>query len=174
MEDIEKIQKKILKLCPQKYKPEIDTAIQTIKDLDIKMQRHLLATGLIVTQMEFDTTTIIAAILHDTDGELSSDTSVQELVKGVRVIEATTKNEDTKDEIIMKYILNNAKDLRSVIIKLASVLDKVRNPEAINEEYKKIYFRQAQAIYSEIAEYLDLGNTKKEYLQRHKQLNIPQ
>ena len=173
MQDLESTREKILKSSPEKYKQKVISAIQSIKDLEENMQRHLLSTGLIVAQMGFDTTTIIAAILHDTDGELSSDTSVQELVKGVRVIEATTKNEDTKDEIIMKYILNNAKDLRSVIIKLASVLDKVRNPEAINEEYKKIYFRQAQAIYSEIAEYLDLGNIKKEIDEKVFELTQP-
>lgn len=166
MEDLEKTKQNILRLCPQKFRREISATIEDATSLDEKIQRHMFGTALIVAQMGFDATTIIAALLHDTDLYPEYDESVQNLVKGVRVIEATTKNEDTKDEIITKYILNNARDLRSVIIKLASVLDKVRNPELVNEGFKKTYFKQAQTIYSEIAEYLDLGSIKTEIDER--------
>jgi len=166
MEDLEKTKQNILRLCTQKFRREISATIEDVTSLDEKIQRHMFGTALIVAQMGFDATTIIAALLHDTDLYPEYDESVQNLVKGVRVIEATTKNEDTKDEIITKYILNNAKDLRSVIIKLASVLDKVRNPELVNEGFKKTYFKQAQTIYSEIAEYLDLGPIKTEIDER--------
>ncbi len=162
MRDLEKLKLNILRECPQKYLRDIDAVISSIAKLDTNVQEHLLGTTYIVTQMGFDTTTIIAALLHDAEHYSEFTEEISTLVKGVRVIEATTKNEDTKDEIITKYILNNSKDLRSVIIKLASVLDKVRNPNLINESYKKIYLRQAQTIYSEIAEYLDLGKMKTE------------
>ncbi len=173
MEELEKIQQKILQNSPQKFKDEILKVMTSISSLDFKMQKHLLGTALIIAELGFDTTTIIAALLHDANKDAEQSEAVQNIVKGVRVIEATTKNEDTKDEIITKYILNNAKDLRSVIIKLASVLDKVRNPESVNEGYKKIYFRQAQTIYAEIAELLDLGSLKTEIDERAFQLTLP-
>lgn len=162
MRDLEKLKLNILRECPQKYLRDIDSVITSISKLSADVQEHLLGTAYIVTQMGFDTTTIIAALLHDAENYSEFTEEISTLVKGVRIIEATTKNEDTKDEIITKYILNNSKDLRSVIIKLASVLDKVRNPNLINENYKKIYLRQAQTIYSDIAEYLDLGKLKTE------------
>ncbi len=173
MVDLEKTKRNILKACPQAYAKDIAETIEKISSLDEKVKIHMLGTAYIVTQMGFDATTIIAALLHDTDLYPEFDESIQSLVKGVRVIEATTKNEDTKDEIITKYILNNAEDLRSVIIKLASVLDKLRNPDLINEEFKKTYFKQAQSIYSEIAEYLDFGSLKKEIDERVFELTQP-
>ncbi len=173
MEDLEKTKQNILRQCPQIFKDEVEIAIKQIASLDKNIQRHMLGTALVVTQMGFDATTTIAAMLHDTDIYPEFDESVQALVKGVRMIEATTKNEDTKDEIITKYILNNAKDLRSVIIKLASVLDKLRNPDLINEGFKKTYFKQAQSIYSEIAEYLDFGSLKTEIDERAFELTQP-
>jgi len=173
MEELEKIQQKILQNSPQKFKDEILKVMTSISSLDFKMQKHLLGTALIIAELGFDTTTIIAALLHDANKDAEQSEAVQNLVKGVRIIEATTKNEDTKDEIITKYILNHAKDLRSVIIKLASVLDKVRTPESVNEGYKKIYFRQAQTIYAEIAELLDLGSLKTEVDERAFQLTLP-
>lgn len=173
MEELEKTKQNILRLCPQKFRKDIAATIEKISTIDEKVQKHMLGTAHIVAQMGFDTTTIIAALLHDTNLYPEYDESIQNLVKGVRGIEATTKNEDTKEEIITKYILNNAKDLRSVIIKLASVLDKVRNPGLINEGYKKIYFKQAQTIYSEIAEYLDLGAIKTEIDERVFEITQP-
>ncbi len=166
MEELEKTKQNILRLCPQKFRKDVASTIEIISTIDEQVEKHMLGTALIVAQLGFDATTIIAAMLHDTDLYPKYNESVQNLVKGVRIIEATTKNEDTKDEIITKYILNNANDLRSVIIKLASVLDKVRNPDLVNEGYKKIYFKQAQSIYSEIAEYLDLGVIKTEIDER--------
>lgn len=173
MEELEKIQQKILQKSPEKFRDEIVKVITSISSLDFKMQKHLLGTALIIAELGFDTTTIIAALLHDANKDAEQSEAIQNIVKGVRVIEATTKNEDTKDEIITKYILNHAKDLRSVIIKLASVLDKVRNPESVNEGYKKIYFRQAQTIYAEIAELLDLGSLKTEIDEGAFQLTLP-
>jgi GTP pyrophosphokinase len=166
MEELEKTKQNILRFCPKKFRKDVASAIDMISDIDENGQKHMLGTASIVAQLGFDTTTIIAAMLHDTDLYPNYSESVQNLVKGVRIIEATTKNEDTKDEIITKYILNNTKDLRSVIIKLASVLDKVRNPDLVNEGYKKIYFKQAQSIYSGIAEYLDLAAIKTEIDER--------
>ena len=173
MEELEKRQQKILQNSPQKFKDEILKVMTSISSLDFKMQKHLLGTALIIAELGFDTTTIIAALLHDANKDAEQSQEVQNIVKEVRVIEATTKNEDTKDEIITKYILNHSKDLRAVIIKIASVLDKVRNPDSVNEGYKKIYFRQAQTIYSEIAELLDLGSLKTEIDERAFQLTMP-
>jgi len=173
MEELEKTKQKIIEKSPKKFRNSIKSTMDIVSTLEEDIQRHLFGTALIIAELGFDTTTIVAALLHDTDRDTEKNEEIQELVSGVRIIEATTKNEDTKDEIIMKYILNNAKDLRSVIIKLASVLDKTRNPELVNEGYKKLYFRQAQTIYSEIAEYLDLGEVKKEIDERVFELTQP-
>lgn len=166
MEEAEKLKREILNSSPKAFSLEIAKAIEYIQPLEQNLQLHLLSTALIVAQAGFDATCIIAALLHDSNPYEDMKEEVMELVKGVRQIEATTKNEDTKDEVITKYILNNAKDLRSVIIKLASVLDKVRNIEDIRTENKKKYLKQATTIYSDIAEYLELGDIKKEIDER--------
>jgi len=162
MEEIEKIKQKILQKSPKAFTKEIAKAMEYIEKRDPSLKKHLLSTTLIVTELGFDATTIIAAILHDAEPDDTFNNEILGLVEGVRHIEATTKNEDTKDEIITKYILNNAKDLRSVIIKLASVLDKIRHIERIKPEKQKLYIKQAITIYSDIAEYLDFGDIKKE------------
>lgn len=166
MEEAEKLKREILENSPKAFSLEIAKAIEYITPLERNLQLHLLSTALIVAQEGFDATTIIAALLHDTKQPDFVSDEIISIVKGVRNIEATTKNEDTKDEIITKYILNNAKDLRSVIIKLASVLDKIRYIEDIKPEHRKKYLKQATTIYSDIAEYLDFGNIKKELEER--------
>jgi len=162
MEEIEKTKQKILQKSPRAFSKDISKAMEYIENKEPALVRHLLKTALTVTELGFDATTIIAAILHDAEPDETFSEDILELVKGVRRIEATTKNEDTKDEIITKYILNNAKDLRSVIIKLASVLDKIKHIEGFKPEKQKRYLRQALSIYSDIAEYLDFGDMKKE------------
>jgi GTP pyrophosphokinase len=162
MEEVEKTKQKILLHSPKAFGKDVISAMKYIEGKDLGLVKHLLRTALIVAEQGFDTTTIIAAILHDAQPDSSFNENVLELVKGVRRIEATTKNEDTKDEIITKYILNNATDLRSVIIKLASVLDKVRHIDGIKPERQKHYLHQAISIYSDIAEYLDFGSIKTE------------
>jgi GTP diphosphokinase / guanosine-3',5'-bis(diphosphate) 3'-diphosphatase len=173
MEELEKLKQKILSKCPKRFKDNIAKTIDSISSLELKVQKHLLGTALIITELGFDATTINAALLHDANKDIEPNEAVQNIVKGVRIIEATTKNEDTKDEIITKYILNHSTDLRAVIIKLASVLDKMRNPDSVNDGYKKIYFRQAQTIYSEIAELLDLGSLKTQIDENAFQLTLP-
>ena len=166
MEEIEKTKQKILQKSPKTFSKEIILAMEYIDTKEPTLVKHLLNTALIVAEQGFDATTIIASILHDAEPDETFNEEILELVKGVRNIEATTKNEDTKDEVITKYILNHATDLRSVIIKLASVLDKVRNIERIKPEKQKHYTKQALTIYSEIAEYLDFGDIKKEIDER--------
>lgn len=166
MEEAEKLKREILDTSPKAFSLEIAKTIEYLEPLERNLQLHLLSTALIVAQEGFDATSILAALVHDAVPYEDMNAEVMALVKGVRHIEATTKNEDTKDEIITKYILNNALDLRSVIIKLASVLDKVRYIEDIKPENKKQYLKQATTIYSDIAEYLDLGNIKKEIDER--------
>ena len=173
MEEIEKIQQKILQKSPRAFSKEIGKAMEYIEGRDIALIKHLLNTALIVAEQGFDATTIIAAILHDAEPDETFDDEILGIVKGVRHIEATTKNEDTKDEIITKYILNNAKDLRSVIIKLASVLEKVKHIEDFKPEKQKLYLRQAITIYSSIAEYLDLGNIKTELEEKVFEITLP-
>jgi len=162
MEEANKLKREILENSPQAFSKQIAKAIEYIEPYERNLQLHLLSTALIVAREGFDATAIIAALLHDAQLPEDTDKQVKEIVEGVRQIEATTENEDTKEEIITKYILNNAQDLRSVIIKLASVLDKVRYIEDIPEENRKKYLKQAMTIYSDIAEYLDLGDIKKE------------
>ncbi len=162
MSNLEQTKRKILEESPKAFSREIVKAMEYIEEKDPSLVNHLLDTAVIVASKGFDATTIIAAILHDAHPDDTFDPEILELVEGVRQIEATTSNEDTKEEIITKYILNNAKDLRSVIIKLASVLDKIRHIERIKPERQKLYIKQAITIYSDIAEYLDFGDIKKE------------
>ena len=162
MDETEKIKKKIIANSPKKFRKEVSNTLEYVSNLEKDTRLHLLNTGLIIAEAGLDTTTIIASLRCNTQLPQDSSVGVKEIVEEVKHIENITENEDTKTEIITKYILNNTKDLRAVITALARVLDTVKHIETIPEEKRKTYLKQSMGIYSDIAEYLDFGNIKRE------------
>lgn len=98
---------------------------------------HPVAVALILIEMDCDTDTVIAALLHDTleDTDLSPQVIKREfgadvllIVEGVsklRHINYTTK-EDAQAENLRKMLLAMVRDIRVILIKLADRLHNMR------------------------------------------------
>ncbi|MDD4381799.1 MAG: HD domain-containing protein, partial [Candidatus Dojkabacteria bacterium] len=131
---------------------------------------HTVNTALITAQMGCDTSTIIASILHSLAGkeiemnEIKSifGDDIYNLILETKKIQKATKNIETPEEIITKYILHRSKDLRPVLIKLASALHNVKTVQYLPEEEQRQASKRVFNVYSIIAEYLNLNDMKKE------------
>ncbi|GAA1573718.1 hypothetical protein GCM10009678_65430 [Actinomadura kijaniata] len=96
---------------------------------------HPLAVAMILAEMGMDTTTLVAALLHDTVedtpytlGEVRSDFGerVAVLVDGVTKLDGKRWGERAEAETFRKILLAAADDLRVLVIKLADRLHNLR------------------------------------------------
>lgn len=176
--DFEKIKQKIIEYSPKSFVDGIYKSIDFAVNAHQGERRlsnedfitHPLNTALITAQMGCDTSTIIASILHSLAGrekeieEIKNifGEDVYNLIKETKIIQKATKNQETPEEIITKYILNRSKDLRPVLIKLASALHNVKTVQYLPEEQQKEASKKVFNVYSIIAEYLNLNDMKKD------------
>jgi len=136
---------------------------------------HSLRIAITLAQMGMDTNTIIAGLLHNSitnspekekiiseeiEKMFGKDTIT--LVKQYNDISKATASTDTEYEIVTKFILNNAKDLRPILIKLADTLDNVRTIEYMPKDRLNTKVQKIMYIYAPLAEYLNLDSIKKE------------
>lgn len=131
---------------------------------------HLLNVATLTYEAGLDTTSVMAALLHEIEinehteqfitKELGSE--VLNIIKDIKSIKKATDAPDTPDEIINKYILNSNKDLRGLIIKILDTSEDMKTISYVPLEKRKDSLRKALSIYSPLAEYLDLNETKKE------------
>ncbi len=146
---------------------------------------HSLRVALILSEMKLDSDTISAALLHDildnkpnslrkreiegikkmTNSEISflieKCFAVQKIRLPFSVIEFT-KRKELKVENLRKMFLALAKDLRVLLITLASRLDHLRNFGDISTEEKKLYSFETFEILIPIAERLGIWWVKSE------------
>jgi len=146
---------------------------------------HSLRVALILSEMKLDSDTISAALLHDildnkpdslrkreiegikkmTNSEISflieKCFAVQRIRLPFSVIEFTRRKE-LKVENLRKMFLALAKDLRVLLITLASRLDHLRNLGDISAEEKKIYSFETFEILIPITERLGIWRLKSE------------
>lgn len=174
---------KIKELSPQKFLPSISDAIllaQRYHKDQIRFSgepyvNHSLRIAITLAEMGMDTTTIIAGLLHNSitnspekEKEISLEIGNQfgkeviQIIKQYNDISKATASTQTEYEIITKFILNNAKDLRHILIKLADTLDNVRTIEYMPKERLNSKIQKIIYIYAPLAEYLNLDSIKKE------------
>jgi GTP pyrophosphokinase len=100
---------------------------------------HPLAVALLLADLGMDTTTLVAALLHDTVEDtdytleaLDSDfgPEVAHLVDGVTKFEKDVYGKDAEAETIRKMIIAAGRDVRVLIIKLADRLHNMRTLDA--------------------------------------------
>ncbi|MDD4096741.1 MAG: bifunctional (p)ppGpp synthetase/guanosine-3',5'-bis(diphosphate) 3'-pyrophosphohydrolase [Oscillospiraceae bacterium] len=134
---------------------------------------HPLATTEILTELEVDTDTLVAALLHDTVEDTAVDLSIIEELFGsevVQLVDGVTKlskisyssKEEVQAENMRKMFLAMAKDIRVVLIKLADRLHNMRTMKHLSPEKQLEKALETRDIYAPLAHRLGIYKIKWE------------
>jgi|GEM_PF-711722 len=182
--DLESLIKDLVRKTPKQYNNLVMDSVSWIQKFHAGHRRlsgenyvfHALRVANIAADFNLDTDSVIAALLHSVlyrargkdlekilnkiDNIFGGD--VYKLLKMLEKINEGTDSEETDREIITRYILNNAEDIRPILIKLADVLDDVRHIEYLSDEQIKTKATKVFDIYGPLASYLNLEEVRKE------------
>ena len=131
---------------------------------------HPLNVAKLLSELEMDAETIVAAILHDvledtetTYEELKENfgESIASLVEGVTKI-GKIKYKSEQVENYRKLILATAKDPRVIILKLADRLDNMKSLWVFREEKRKRIAKETLEIFVPLAHRIGVWKLKKE------------
>ena len=134
---------------------------------------HPFHVAMILADLNMDTATIVAGLLHDviedtdiTYEDMANEFSVEiaDLVDGVtklKKLEYKTKQEN-QAENLRKMVLAMAKDIRVIIVKLADRLHNMRTLEYMTDEKKKEKALETLEIYAPLAHRLGISKIKWE------------
>lgn len=134
---------------------------------------HAIGVASVLADMELDSDTLVAALLHD----VLEDTEVEEKVIGERfgeqvllLVDGVTKLgklpfksfEDYQAENLRKMFLVMAKDIRVVLIKLGDRLHNMRTIQALRREKQLRIARETLDIYAPLAHRLGIYQIKRD------------
>ncbi|MCQ9342516.1 bifunctional (p)ppGpp synthetase/guanosine-3',5'-bis(diphosphate) 3'-pyrophosphohydrolase [Corynebacterium sp. 153RC1] len=132
---------------------------------------HPLAVATIAAEIGMDTTTLVAALLHDTveDTEYSLDdltedfgAEVARLVDGVTKLDKVALGAAAEAETIRKMIVAMAQDPRVLVIKVADRLHNMRTMRFLPPEKQAKKARQTLEVIAPLAHRLGMANVKWE------------
>ncbi|MQA34161.1 RelA/SpoT family protein, partial [Modestobacter roseus] len=132
---------------------------------------HPLAVATVLAGLGMDTTTLVAALLHDTveDTGVTLDTiradfgpEVAHLVDGVTKIDKVTFGDAAQAETIRKMIVAMSRDPRVLVIKLADRLHNMRTLRFLPPEKQEKKARETLEILAPLAHRLGMNTIKWE------------
>jgi len=132
---------------------------------------HPLAVATILAELGMDTTTLVAALLHDTveDTEYSLDvlraefgTIVADLVDGVTKLDKVKLGNAAEAETIRKMVIAMARDPRVLVIKLADRLHNMRTMRFMPPEKQARKARETLEVLAPLAHRLGMATVKWE------------
>ncbi|BBY91392.1 GTP pyrophosphokinase [Mycobacterium gallinarum] len=132
---------------------------------------HPLAVANILAELEMDTTTLIAALLHDTVEDTGYTleqlieefgTEVGHLVDGVTKLDKVALGTAAEGETIRKMILAMARDPRVLVIKVADRLHNMRTMRFLPPEKQAAKSRETLEVIAPLAHRLGMASVKWE------------
>lgn len=134
---------------------------------------HPLAVTEILIELEMDTDTLVASLLHDTVEDTEVNLKLVEALFGldvVRLVDGVTKlgripyssKEEIQAENMRKMFLAMAQDLRVVLIKLADRLHNMRTMKHLSPEKQMEKALETRDIYAPLAHRLGIYKIKWE------------
>ncbi|MDO4911578.1 MAG: bifunctional (p)ppGpp synthetase/guanosine-3',5'-bis(diphosphate) 3'-pyrophosphohydrolase [Corynebacterium sp.] len=132
---------------------------------------HPLAVATIAAEIGMDTTTIVAALLHDTvedteyslkDLERDFGAEVCQLVDGVTKLDKVALGAAAEAETIRKMIVAMAHDPRVLVIKVADRLHNMRTMRFLPPEKQAVKARQTLEVIAPLAHRLGMSSVKWE------------
>jgi GTP diphosphokinase / guanosine-3',5'-bis(diphosphate) 3'-diphosphatase len=132
---------------------------------------HPLAVSTILAELGMDTTTLVAALLHDTvedtgytleDVKRDFDAEVAHLVDGVTKLDKVKYGDAAEAETIRKMIVAMARDPRVLVIKLADRLHNMRTLRFLKPDKQERIARQTLEVLAPLAHRLGMNTVKWE------------
>ncbi len=134
---------------------------------------HPVAVANILADMELDTSSITAALLHDvvedtetTEQDIANEfgDTVSLLVSGVTKLGKIpyTSNEEQQIENLRKMFLAMARDVRVIVIKLADRLHNLRTLKSMPEHKQREKARETLEVFAPLAHRLGMSKIKME------------
>lgn len=132
---------------------------------------HPLAVALILADLGMDTTTVVAALLHDTveDTEVTTEQvaehfgpEVAHLVEGVTKLDKVKFGNATQAETVRKMIIAMGRDPRVLVIKLADRLHNMRTMRFLPPDKQAKKARETLEVLAPLAHRLGISKIKWE------------